>query len=82
MIGASIVLIIFASVYIFFKCYHRRIQRSETEYHPNILHGRSTYIFSMEQIEIATGGFDPANKIGEGGFGSVYKVSLINSTLL
>lgn len=29
----------------------------------------------MKQIKSATGNFDPANKIGEGGFGPVYKVS-------
>ncbi|CAA7402399.1 unnamed protein product [Spirodela intermedia] len=40
----------------------------------------STYYFSMEQIEAATEGFDPANKIGEGGFGSVYKGLLEDGT--
>ncbi|KAK1414353.1 hypothetical protein QVD17_30097 [Tagetes erecta] len=32
-----------------------------------------TGIFSLRQIKAATCNFDPANKIGEGGFGSVYK---------
>ncbi|CAL5088718.1 unnamed protein product [Urochloa decumbens] len=31
--------------------------------------------FTLRQIKVATSNFDPANKIGEGGFGSVYKVS-------
>ena len=31
--------------------------------------------FSLRHIKSATGNFDPANKIGEGGFGPVYKVS-------
>jgi len=30
--------------------------------------------FTLRQIRAATGSFDAANKIGEGGFGSVYKV--------
>jgi len=30
--------------------------------------------FTLEQIREATEDFSPANKIGEGGFGSVYKV--------
>jgi hypothetical protein len=30
--------------------------------------------FTLKQIRAATDGFSPANKVGEGGFGSVYKV--------
>ena len=33
-----------------------------------------TVSFTLKQIKAATGNFDPANKIGEGGFGPVYKV--------
>lgn len=35
-----------------------------------------TGTFTLEQIKVATDDFDPSNKIGEGGFGPVYKVSL------
>lgn len=33
-----------------------------------------TGLFTLKQIKAATKNFDAANKIGEGGFGSVYKV--------
>lgn len=33
-----------------------------------------TGLFTLRQIKAATKNFDAANKIGEGGFGSVYKV--------
>jgi hypothetical protein len=36
--------------------------------------------FHLERIAVATDGFSNANKIGEGGFGLVYKV--ISSTLI
>ena len=33
-----------------------------------------TIVLTLKQIRAATDDFDAANKIGEGGFGSVYKV--------
>ncbi|KAJ9560738.1 hypothetical protein OSB04_005898 [Centaurea solstitialis] len=38
--------------------------------------------FTLRQIKAATNNFDVANKIGEGGFGSVYKGVLPNGTLI
>ncbi|KAL5997727.1 hypothetical protein ACLOJK_008657 [Asimina triloba] len=38
--------------------------------------------FTLKQIKAATKNFDPANKIGEGGFGSVYKGLLSDGTVI
>lgn len=41
-----------------------------------------TGVFSLRQIKAATQNFDAANKIGEGGFGSVYKGRLSDGTII
>ncbi|KAL8506319.1 hypothetical protein ACS0TY_017257 [Phlomoides rotata] len=41
-----------------------------------------TGLFTLRQIRAATKNFDPANKIGEGGFGSVYKGLLSDGTII
>ncbi|KAG7600462.1 Malectin domain [Arabidopsis suecica] len=38
--------------------------------------------FSLRQIKIATNNFDSANRIGEGGFGPVYKGKLSDGTII
>ncbi|KAJ7981864.1 putative Kinase [Quillaja saponaria] len=41
-----------------------------------------TGYFTLRQIKAATGNFDPANKIGEGGFGPVYKGVLSDGVVI
>ncbi|XP_050226976.1 probable LRR receptor-like serine/threonine-protein kinase At1g07650 isoform X2 [Mercurialis annua] len=41
-----------------------------------------TGIFALRQIKAATKNFDPENKLGEGGFGSVYKGLLSDGTVI
>ncbi|KAI5331407.1 hypothetical protein L3X38_021533 [Prunus dulcis] len=41
-----------------------------------------TGFFTFKQIKAATNNFDPINKIGEGGFGSVYKGLLLDGTII
>ncbi|KAJ0684351.1 putative protein kinase RLK-Pelle-DLSV family [Helianthus annuus] len=58
--------------------------RDELDLHGVDLNGLelNTGSFTLKQIKIATNNFDLANKIGEGGFGSVYKGVLPNGTLI
>ncbi|XP_044474274.1 probable LRR receptor-like serine/threonine-protein kinase At1g53430 isoform X2 [Mangifera indica] len=41
-----------------------------------------TGIFTLRQIKSATNNFDPANKIGEGGFGPVFKGTLADGAVI
>nr|XP_011461992.1 PREDICTED: probable leucine-rich repeat receptor-like serine/threonine-protein kinase At3g14840 [Fragaria vesca subsp. vesca] len=41
-----------------------------------------TGFFTLRQMKAATNNFDPLNKIGEGGFGSVYKGVLLDGTII
>ncbi|KAM0014049.1 putative protein kinase RLK-Pelle-DLSV family [Helianthus debilis subsp. tardiflorus] len=41
-----------------------------------------TGIFTLRQIKAATKNFDPSNKLGEGGFGAVYKGLLSDGTII
>ncbi|MCD7460129.1 hypothetical protein HAX54_042938 [Datura stramonium] len=41
-----------------------------------------TGVFTIRQIKAATNNFDAANKIGEGGFGCVYKGTLLDGTVI
>ncbi|XP_043699672.1 probable leucine-rich repeat receptor-like serine/threonine-protein kinase At3g14840 [Telopea speciosissima] len=56
--------------------------------HKNMMHqdlrglDLQTGSFTLRQIKAATNNFDPANKIGEGGFGPVYKGLLSDGTII
>nr|XP_011461996.1 PREDICTED: probable LRR receptor-like serine/threonine-protein kinase At1g07650 [Fragaria vesca subsp. vesca] len=41
-----------------------------------------TGYFKFKQIKAATNNFDPANKLGEGGFGAVYKGELLDGSFI
>ena len=42
---------------------------------------QSVHAFSYNELKIATNGFRASNKIGEGGFGAVYKVITLTDHL-
>ncbi|KAK9056900.1 hypothetical protein SSX86_024264 [Deinandra increscens subsp. villosa] len=64
--------------------YLRHKNTMKLDLHGVELHGLelNTGSFTLREIKIATNNFDVANKIGEGGFGSVYKGVLRNGTLI
>ncbi|KAJ9690779.1 hypothetical protein PVL29_013106 [Vitis rotundifolia] len=64
---------------IFWKCYFGRRTSREQELRGLDL---QTGLFTLRQIKAATNNFDVANKIGEGGFGSVYKGTLLDGTII
>ncbi|KAH1218297.1 putative LRR receptor-like serine/threonine-protein kinase [Glycine max] len=75
-VGACVIviLILFALWKMGFLC---RKDQTDQE-----LLGLKTGYFSLRQIKAATNNFDPANKIGEGGFGPVYKGVLSDGAVI
>ncbi|KAJ9690791.1 hypothetical protein PVL29_013112 [Vitis rotundifolia] len=59
-------------------CFGGRISREQELRGLNL----QTGLFTLRQIKAATNNFDAANKIGEGGFGSVYKGTLLDGTII
>ncbi|KAH7373452.1 hypothetical protein KP509_17G056800 [Ceratopteris richardii] len=57
----------------------RRFKGARFERQPSGLLGKSLgKVFSLQELQTATQGFHPINKIGEGGFGDVYKGTLLD----
>ncbi|KAL2331313.1 hypothetical protein Fmac_018894 [Flemingia macrophylla] len=71
---AIVILILFALWKMGFLCVKDQTDQE--------LVGLKTGYFSLRQIKAATDNFDPANKIGEGGFGPVYKGVLSDGAVI
>ncbi|XP_020683490.1 probable leucine-rich repeat receptor-like serine/threonine-protein kinase At3g14840 isoform X1 [Dendrobium catenatum] len=79
-IGITCAAIFAVVILVFFawkKGYFRRKNAKD-----NDLRGLETISFSLRQIQAATSNFSSSNKIGEGGFGSVYKGRLADGTVI
>ncbi|KAH7651405.1 Non-specific serine/threonine protein kinase protein [Dioscorea alata] len=76
-VAAGCLVIVLVSVFIFFFLRRKGAENNE-------LRGLElqTGIFTLRQIKAATKNFNPANKLGEGGFGPVYKGVLSNGSLI
>ncbi|CAN6272052.1 unnamed protein product [Urochloa humidicola] len=87
-IGAACLVIIILLIAFYFKVFRRKNAKGNgrrsfyngRKTNTSELQTRAQYFFSLKEIESATKHFDPANKIGEGGFGPVYKGTLADGT--
>ncbi|KAG6418464.1 hypothetical protein SASPL_120668 [Salvia splendens] len=79
-----IVGIVAALLFIFAFCYlsQRRKKQKSIDDKEFLGIDAQTYTFSYAELRAATGDFDPSNKLGEGGFGPVYKGTLADGRLV
>ncbi|KAH0701084.1 hypothetical protein KY290_015981 [Solanum tuberosum] len=75
---ASSLLLLFTIFFVAWRRSRNRISKEEELRGLDLLTG----VFTIRQIKAATNNFDAANKIGEGGFGSVYKGTLLDGTVI
>ncbi|KAK4347287.1 hypothetical protein RND71_033626 [Anisodus tanguticus] len=75
---ASSLILIFTILFVGWRRSRKQISKEEELSGLDLL----TSVFTIRQIKAATNNFDAANKIGEGGFGSVYKGTLSDGTVI
>ncbi|PHU26039.1 hypothetical protein BC332_04371 [Capsicum chinense] len=75
---ASSLILLFTIFFVAWRRSRNRISKEEALRGLDLLTG----VFTIRQIKAATNNFDAANKIGEGGFGSVYKGTLLDGTVI
>ncbi|KAH0701083.1 hypothetical protein KY284_015298 [Solanum tuberosum] len=75
---ASSLVILFTIFFVAWRRSRNSISKEEELRGLDLLTG----VFTIRQIKAATNNFDAANKIGEGGFGSVYKGTLLDGTVI
>lgn len=87
-IAASCLVIILLLIAFYIKVFRKNSRKGHgrqlfyhgRETNTSELQARPQYFFSLKEIESATKYFDPESKIGEGGFGPVYKGILTDGT--
>ncbi|KAI3909855.1 hypothetical protein MKW92_048510, partial [Papaver armeniacum] len=79
-IAVPSVIVILSAIAFWFFCFHRK--KTNTEYFDGFndeMQSTESLQFNYSTVSAATNNFAEANKLGEGGFGSVYKIHLISS---
>ncbi|WMV15750.1 hypothetical protein MTR67_009135 [Solanum verrucosum] len=74
----SLLILIFIISFVAWKRHKNKIAKEEESRGLDSMTG----VFTIRQIKAATNNFDAANKIGEGGFGSVYKGTLLDGAVI
>ncbi|KAJ0971460.1 hypothetical protein J5N97_019419 [Dioscorea zingiberensis] len=80
-VGASSLVLFFVVLSVGIWCVKKNWERKSLYAEPS-LELLQTGPFTLRQIKAATNNFDPLNKVGEGGFGSVYKGQLSDRTII
>ncbi|KAI5411529.1 hypothetical protein KIW84_056557 [Lathyrus oleraceus] len=78
-VAATIIIILVFGILWWKGCFGKKNSLAKAELKSLDL---QTSLFTLRQIKSATNNFDISNKIGEGGFGPVYKGSLPNGTMI
>ncbi|XP_041990084.1 probable LRR receptor-like serine/threonine-protein kinase At1g56140 [Salvia splendens] len=83
-VGIVVPISVAALLFIFAFCYlsQRRKKQKSIDDKEFLGIDAQTYTFSYAELRAATGDFDPSNKLGEGGFGPVYKGTLADGRLV
>nr|XP_043617780.1 L-type lectin-domain containing receptor kinase IX.1-like [Erigeron canadensis] len=83
LIVGLVAVLLFSTIIVFYYLWRRKHRRHEMGYdadmNKDFEHGTGPKRFSYNEILQATGGFAETNKLGEGGFGGVYKGFLKDS---
>lgn len=66
---------------LFFKKKPTHSAAGTTEIDEDVSGIKNTKLFTYKELRMATGNFHPSNKIGEGGFGAVYKGTFRDGTM-
>ncbi|URE23370.1 receptor-like protein kinase, partial [Musa troglodytarum] len=75
-IPAFTALLILSLIYICYWRTRKRIIQSAYETVPELITGVESLLFDLSTLRLATANFSEENKLGEGGFGAVYKGQL------